>query len=138
MQRLQISFHGQEGYRVIRHCVNEYISQILGPHCATMVIAFNEAVNNAIKYGEINGKNIVTIKFTLLKGKRLVIRVKDHGTGFDLTKAYCDTSADQFEEIVLAESGRGIPLMKAIADYVTYNKRGNEVLLMKKISAVSK
>jgi anti-sigma regulatory factor (Ser/Thr protein kinase) len=138
MQRLQISFHGQEGYRVIRHCVNEYISQTLGPQCATMVIAFNEAVNNAIKYGEIDGKNIVTIKFNLLKGKRLVIRVKDNGTGFDLTKAYCDTSADQFEEIALAESGRGIPLMKAIADYVTYNKRGNEVLLMKKISAVSK
>ncbi|GBG55477.1 serine-protein kinase RsbW [Sporomusaceae bacterium FL31] len=134
MQRLQISFHGQEGYRVIRHCVNEYISQTLGPHCATMVIAFNEAVNNAIKYGKSNGKNIVTIKFNLLKGKRLVIRVKDNGTGFDLTKAYCDTSADQS----LAESGRGIPLMKAIADYVTYNKRGNEVLLMKKISAVSK
>ncbi|MPN37176.1 Serine-protein kinase RsbW [bioreactor metagenome] len=136
MHRLQISFYGQEGYRVIRHCVNEYIKQVLGPHCANMVIAFNEAVNNAIKYGGKSKKNTVTVKFHLLKGKRLVIRVKDTGAGFDTAQA-CQAAAVQPDEMLLEESGRGLLIMKAVADYVAYNKRGNEVLLMKKIPAVT-
>lgn len=137
MHRLQVSFRGQEGYKVIRHCVNEYIKQTLGPKCATMVVAFNEAVNNAIAYGGINGTSTVTVKFRLLKGKRLIIRVKDSGTGFADAAAYCEAakSAVIFEDSAWSESGRGVFLMKTIADYVTYNKCGNEVLLMKRVPA---
>nr|WP_092072665.1 ATP-binding protein [Dendrosporobacter quercicolus]NSL48936.1 ATP-binding protein [Dendrosporobacter quercicolus DSM 1736]SDM48017.1 Histidine kinase-like ATPase domain-containing protein [Dendrosporobacter quercicolus] len=135
MHRLQVSFRGQEGYRVIRHCVNEYIKQTLGSKCAAMVIAFNEAVNNAIQYGGRSGAGTVTVKFRLLKGKRLIIRVKDSGAGFAAAGAYCQAAKAplRFEDIAWSESGRGVFLMKAIADYVIYNKCGNEVLLMKRV-----
>lgn len=134
MHKLQISFHGHEGYKVIRHCVNEYIKKTLGNECAAMVVAFNEAVNNAIKYGG-NGANTVTIRFRLLRGKRLIIRIKDSGSGFAFAESYCPAAKEEvpFEDIAWSESGRGIYMMRAIADYTVYNKRGNEVLLMKRI-----
>jgi len=70
-------------------------------------------------------------------GGKLIIRVKDDGPGFNNNKVNVQLKEDmykeEFDELLEAEGGRGILLMKLFCDKVIYNSKGNEVLLMKKI-----
>lgn len=115
------------------------ISQFIeshAPSCAgSLEVAVNEALNNGFRAGDlvyIKGKKI---------GNRLIFRVKDDGPGFSTEKINVqlktpmkDEEFDaEFDEIVLAEGGRGILIMKMFCDKMIYNQTGNEVLLMKKI-----
>jgi len=63
--------------------------------------------------------------------------VKDEGPGFntkDINKQQeKNLIEERFEQILEAEGGRGILLMKLFCDRVIYNTKGNEVLLIKAI-----
>ena len=95
-----------------------------------MVVAFNEAINNVLENNNLSS-NEVCIKLNILKGRRLIIRIKHSGNTFNgndyLKKVHSyDLNYD-------AENGRGIFIMKNLTDYMTYNKNGTELLLMKKV-----
>ncbi len=122
---LEIKFYGLQGFRLIRHCVSEYIRKMLRDKPGLMEVALNEAVNNAIEHGKAS----IKLKLNVIAGKRLVVRVKDQGAGFPGQTLLAKDEKD-FE---FDESGRGIMIMKASADYVRYNRCGNEVLLVKHI-----
>ena len=94
-------------------------------------VVLGEALNNGIR-----ASMDVRVKMNLI-GKRLVIRIKDGGDGFcvkeqmeALTKQECGAA---FEERLLDEGGRGILIMTAWMDRVIYNRKGNEVLLVKRL-----
>lgn len=123
---LEICFRDYDGYKMVQDCVLQYIKQVLRCPNPSIEVALNEAVNNALCHGA--GKRVI-IKLGIIGGKRLVIRVKDKGGGFAAGK-YLESE----EEDLFSESGRGIYLMKMLTDCLRYNKKGDEVLLMKRIS----
>lgn len=123
---LEIKFTGLAGFKQIRHCVMEYVKARLQGQPSLMEVALNEAVNNAIKHGHAK----VKLRLNVIAGKRLVVRVKDQGGGFAVNEQLTrmTTRVDNWQE-----NGRGLMVMQASADYVRYNRRGNEVLLVKNI-----
>ncbi len=90
-----------------------------------IMIAVTEAVNNAIKHGNQNnsGKN-VSLALALEEGV-IKFRVEDEGNGFDYEHLPDPTSAENLEK----PGGRGIFLMKHLADEVAFGEKGKVVEL---------
>ena len=134
---LEVTFKNYEGYRLIRHCLYEVLRKVM-VDSGGMEVALNEAVNNALIHGSCGIKNnSVTVKIDVIKEKRLIVRVKDTGSGFT-RKAESEKNAILLESCcsgTMEESGRGLHIMQMMTDYMRYNKLGNEILLMKKIDA---
>jgi serine/threonine-protein kinase RsbW len=90
-----------------------------------IMIAVTEAVNNAIKHGNQNnsGKN-VSLSLALEEGV-IKFRVEDEGSGFDYEHLPDPTAPENLEK----PGGRGIFLMKHLADEVAFNEKGKVVEL---------
>lgn len=90
-----------------------------------ILIAVLEAVNNAIMHGNKSDKSKnVLIDFSI-KEKDLNISVTDEGPGFDPDKVPDPTKPETIELI----NGRGVFLMKRLADEIEFNSKGNSVKL---------
>jgi len=88
-----------------------------------VLIAVTEAVNNAIEHG--NGK-VVTTEVKVVVGdnpSEFCFNVKDQGRGFDFDHLPDPTAPEN----ILKENGRGIFLMKNLADEVVYEDAGTSV-----------
>jgi serine/threonine-protein kinase RsbW len=96
-----------------------------------IMIAVTEAVNNAIRHGNKgdSSKN-VSLGLTLEEGM-IKFRVEDEGTGFDFHNLPDPTSPENLEK----PGGRGIFLMKHLADEVDFSDRGKVVELSFYINA---
>lgn len=93
-------------------------------------LAVIEAGTNAMRHGNGNDpKKTVKFRF-IIKGDKLVVLVKDSGSGFDPEDIEDPLSPDNF----MKPCGRGIFLMRALMDEVEYNvisDNGTEVRLVK-------
>jgi len=115
----------------VRVIISEFLERN-SPSCATTLeVAINEALNNGLY---ASGRVCVKLK---RMGGRLIIRVKDDGPGFNtevVNLQYEKGMIDaEFDELLEAEGGRGILLMRLFCDKVIYNAKGNEVLMMKNL-----
>lgn len=136
MIEYQIKFRTEEEYWELRDNVQVDIQRILGDGSFLMEVAINEAVNNALRSNRYEKPITLTLRVT--QGGRLIIRIKDNGEGFNahkVMKKICHSPNLAFEERLFAESGRGLSIMNAASDKLTYNRKGNEILLMKFIKA---
>lgn len=90
-----------------------------------IMIAVTEAVNNAIKHGNRSdsGKN-VSLALSLEEGM-IKFRVEDEGSGFDYHNLPDPTAPENLEK----PGGRGIFLMKHLADEVDFTNQGRVVEL---------
>lgn len=90
-----------------------------------ILIAVTEAVNNAIYHGN-NGNPDKRIKIGFESGeKNIRFSVADEGKGFDF-----DNLPDPTDPLNLGKPhGRGVFLMKNLADKVEFNNNGQEVML---------
>lgn len=90
-----------------------------------IMIAVTEAVNNAIKHGNRSdsGKN-VSLALSLEEGM-IKFRVEDEGSGFDYHNLPDPTAPENLEK----PGGRGIFLMKHLADEVDFTNQGKVVEL---------
>jgi serine/threonine-protein kinase RsbW len=90
-----------------------------------IMIAVTEAVNNAIKHGNRNdsSKN-VALSLSLAEGL-IKFKVEDEGSGFDFHNLPDPTTAENLEK----PGGRGIFLMKHLADEVEFADNGKVVEL---------
>lgn len=90
-----------------------------------IMIAVTEAVNNAIKHGNRgdSAKN-VSLALSLEEGM-IKFRVEDEGHGFDFHNLPDPTSPENIEK----PGGRGIFLMKHLADEVDFTEQGKVVEL---------
>lgn len=88
-----------------------------------VLIAVTEAVNNAIHHG--NGANVSLIVDVAVgdKENEFCFRIKDEGIGFDFNSLPDPTAPEN----LLKESGRGIFLMRNLADEVEFDGVGNSV-----------
>ena len=93
-------------------------------------LCVEEAVINAIKYGNRLDKDLkVAIGYNFSAGK-LEITVRDQGKGFN----YKVTPDPRSGVNILKHGGRGIFLIKNLMDKVEYNDSGNEIKMIKFIS----
>lgn len=91
-----------------------------------IMISVTESVNNAIKHGNKNLKS-KNVSITLrLNKKRIIFKVTDEGNGFDYHNLPDPTAPENLEK----PSGRGIFLMKHLADEVIFSNNGSIVELV--------
>lgn len=90
-----------------------------------MLVALTEAVNNALQHGNrVNPNKNIEISFKVREGK-IFFTVKDQGPGFDFSNLPDPTDPKNIEK----PTGRGIFLMKHLADNVTFEDKGTKVIL---------
>jgi len=90
-----------------------------------ILIAVTEAVNNAIYHGN-QGNPEKHIKIGFEPGENNIkFSVEDEGTGFDYNSLPDPTDPQNIDK----PNGRGVFLMKNLADKVEFNNNGQEVLL---------
>jgi serine/threonine-protein kinase RsbW len=88
-----------------------------------VLIAVTEAVNNAIIHGNAleESKEVRLEFYETVEG--FGFRICDQGQGFDHSHLPDPTAPENIEK----ENGRGIFLMRNLADEVLFNDQGNEV-----------
>ena len=88
-----------------------------------ILVAVTEAVNNAIIHGNKMDKS-KTVRLLIRKRRNIVTcNIKDEGTGFDYNNLPDPTSPENLENI----GGRGVFLMKHLADLVVFSSDGSNV-----------
>ena len=88
-----------------------------------ILISTVEAVNNAIVHGNKGDRNKVVKVNVTADGNILDITVIDQGEGFDY-KSLPDPTDEKYIENL---HGRGVFIMRSLADSIEYNESGNEV-----------
>jgi len=88
-----------------------------------VLIAVTEAVNNAIQHGNDFNSSLIVDVAVGDKDSDFCFRIKDEGIGFDYNSLPDPTAPEN----LLKESGRGIFLMRNLADEVEFDGVGNSV-----------
>jgi serine/threonine-protein kinase RsbW len=96
---------------------------------ANMMTCLNEAVINAIIHGNKLADDKKVIVNADVEGKRIIWTVTDEGDGFDYNNLADPTAPENLENL----TGRGVFIIKHLADQYVYNAKGNEVELHFKI-----
>ncbi|MFI5134457.1 MAG: ATP-binding protein [Chitinophagales bacterium] len=92
---------------------------------ANVLVSLSEAVNNAIIHGnKSDTSKSVSIKMNK-EGNVLLFSVEDEGEGFDPTSVKDPTAPENIDK----PSGRGIFLMRNLADKIEYAKGGRRVII---------
>jgi serine/threonine-protein kinase RsbW len=96
---------------------------------ANMMTCLNEAVINAIMHGNKQDENKKVIVNAEVEPKRIIWTVTDEGPGFDYNNLADPTSPENLENL----TGRGVFIIKHLADQCIFNASGNEIELHFKI-----
>jgi serine/threonine-protein kinase RsbW len=96
---------------------------------ANMMTCLNEALNNAIFHGNKLDPEKKVIVNAEVDGRRIVWTITDEGDGFDPDRIPDPTAPENLENL----SGRGVFIIKHLADQYIFNDRGNELELHFKI-----
>jgi serine/threonine-protein kinase RsbW len=97
---------------------------------ANVITCLSEAVINGIVHGNLEiAEKKVFINLEIIENKRLVFTVSDEGNGFDVNSIPDPTAPENIENL----SGRGIFIIKKLADQCIFNTIGNELELHFKI-----
>ena len=116
-----------ENLRLVERLVEDVceIYNVNEDNFGNILIAVTEAVNNAIYHGNKgNPKKTVQIGFEN-GNKKITFMVCDEGAGFDYNSLPDPTDPNNIDKI----NGRGVFLMKHLADKVEFNNNGKEVQL---------
>ena len=93
---------------------------------ANLMTCLNEAVTNAIYHGNKQDPNKkIYVNLEVILNKRLVFTIADEGEGFDFNKIPDPTDEENLEKL----TGRGVFIMKRLADQCIFNTEGNQVEL---------
>ncbi|WP_207429550.1 ATP-binding protein [Pedobacter sp. SYSU D00535] len=97
---------------------------------ANMLTCLSEATINAIIHGNKQDENKkVYINLEVHHGKRMQFTVADEGDGFDYNRLPDPTAPENLENL----TGRGVFIIKHLADQCIFNLKGNEVELHFKV-----
>jgi serine/threonine-protein kinase RsbW len=86
-----------------------------------MLISVTEACNNAIIHGNQGNESLKVNLKVLSNEERICFEVHDQGPGFDFENIPDPTEPNN----LLKEHGRGVFLMRSLADDVFFNETGN-------------
>ena len=96
---------------------------------ANMMTCLNEIAINAIVHGNKLDESKKVIVNAEVDGKRVIWTVTDEGEGFDYDHLPDPTAEENLENL----TGRGVFIVKQLADQCVFNSTGNEVELHFKI-----
>ena len=96
---------------------------------ANMMTCLSEAAINAIVHGNKLDPNKKVIVNADIEGRRIIWTVTDEGDGFDYNNLADPTAPENLESL----TGRGVFIIKHLADQTIFNTKGNEVELHFKI-----
>jgi len=100
-------------------------------HYGNILIALTEAINNAITHGnQLNPDKKVNLNMETTTNN-VEFTIKDEGVGFDYDNIPDPTLPENLEKL----SGRGIFLMKSLADDVVFEEKGRIIKLRFSLSA---
>jgi serine/threonine-protein kinase RsbW len=88
-----------------------------------VLVSTIEAVNNAIIHGNKNIEAKAVYLACSSNGSSLTIIVKDEGEGYNFNNLPDPTTGENIEKL----NGRGVFIMKKLADDIEFNELGNEV-----------
>jgi len=88
-------------------------------------LSFEEAINNAVKYGSQSPGSQVTVDYHVTPDE-VYLRITDDGSGFD-PAAIPDPTSD---EHIATPTGRGLFLIRAYMSEVVFNEKGNSIVLI--------
>jgi serine/threonine-protein kinase RsbW len=95
-----------------------------------ILVSLTEAVNNAIYHGnKANPNKSIDIAFKT-HPDRVSFSVKDEGPGFNYSDLPDPTNPENLEK----PNGRGVFLMRNLADNVTFEENGSKVILDFRVS----
>jgi serine/threonine-protein kinase RsbW len=109
---------------------------IEGSHCITgeepaVEMALREALNNAVVHGNrLDAHKLVHVRCRCKVGKGISLIVSDQGQGFDANSVPDPVGVEN----LLAGHGRGIHIMKVAMDQVSFDERGTEVHMCKRLA----
>lgn len=96
---------------------------------ANMMTCLNEIAINAIVHGNKLDESKKVIVNAEVDAKRVVWTITDEGEGFDFDHLPDPTAVENLENL----TGRGVYIVKQLADQCVFNAKGNEVELHFKI-----
>jgi len=96
---------------------------------ANMMTSLNEAAINAIIHGNKLDPDKKVIINAEIDARRIIWTVTDEGEGFDYNNLADPTAPENLENL----TGRGVFIIKHLADQCIFNTKGNEVELHFKI-----
>ena len=96
---------------------------------ANMMTCLNEVVTNAIIHGNRSDAEKKVIINAEIDGRRSIWTITDEGEGFDYINLADPTAPENLENL----AGRGVFIVKHLADQCVFNAKGNEVELLFKI-----
>ena len=92
-----------------------------------VMVAVTEAVNNAVVHGNKGDvKKKVHIDLEMKNQYRLIVKVRDEGSGFDPSTLPDPTAPENIVNI----GGRGVFLMKHLSDNLSLSEDGKEVMMI--------
>lgn len=112
---------------IVEKLINDICSsyRVSEDHYGNILVAVTEAVNNAIHHGnKADPSKKVDVEFKATD-KHISFVIHDQGTGFDPSALPDPTNPENIEK----PSGRGVFLMKHLADKVEFSDEGRTVLL---------
>jgi serine/threonine-protein kinase RsbW len=96
-----------------------------------ILISITEAVNNAIYHGnKANPDKKIDIYFKAYPD-HITFTIKDEGTGFNFNNLPDPTSAEMIDK----PDGRGVFLMRNLADKITFEDNGSKAILEFKVNS---
>jgi serine/threonine-protein kinase RsbW len=129
LKSLPESIHQLE--RLIEEVCDDY--NLNHNYLGCITVALTEAFSNALEHGNKNNpKKMIDIQFEKTS-TGLSFHIKDEGEGFEYN-SIPDVKDDGKEKVF---PGRGIFLIKTLADDVNYVGKGNEVEIGFKISSIN-
>jgi len=93
---------------------------------ANVLTCLSEAVINGIVHGnKEDAKKIVYLNLEVIDNKRLIFTITDEGEGFNFNDLPDPTAPENLENL----NGRGVFIIKKLADQCIFNSKGNELEL---------
>jgi serine/threonine-protein kinase RsbW len=99
-------------------------------------VVLNELLINAIRHGCKSDPNrSVTVEAHLSKHGEASVVVEDDGDGYDTRSVGTTIVAPRMDAIEdIAESGRGLAIVRSLCEYFAVNAKGNKVAVRKKLT----
>jgi serine/threonine-protein kinase RsbW len=122
------SIKGSEGFLSFLDGFIDGVSKDLGLSedlCSNIVISVSEALNNAFVHGNNRDESLNIDLQVFFSAGELVFVIRDQGKGYD----YELLSTEIEDDLLDVPGGRGLFIMRALADEVSNNPEGNEVHL---------
>jgi serine/threonine-protein kinase RsbW len=133
---LEIDAWIQSEIKAISPLVERLMRLIEGSHCITgeepaVELALREALNNAVVHGNrLDAHKLVHVRCRCKVGEGISLIVSDQGQGFDPRTIPDPLTVENLD----ADHGRGIHLMKLAMDEVSFEQRGTEVHMRKRLA----